>query len=65
MTLNDGSLREALANRFAEIHSYNRADDVYETYADECIRQMEWASRVEGGKVHSGELTIAPEDWKP
>ena len=43
---------------------------VYFAMADECIRQMEWATR-EGRDFESldildkPKLTIAPDDWKP
>ena len=66
------SLREDLTRRFeelAEVYASTEGaptpDALRMVYANECIRQMEWARREE--RELSGNLlpTLAPEDWKP
>jgi len=66
-------LRNLLAYKFAKMHAdwwQEKREGVYSAMADECIRQMEWATR-EGRDFESldildkPKLTIAPDDWKP
>ena len=45
-------------------------DALRAVYADECIRQMEWASHITvlselPGLLTAESIGIAPEDWKP